>query len=87
MELSQRRQNITSELANGEDDVLSTNLRASIGLNITREVRKTELGSYSVFKNRTVQKFDTRPDGMPIETAACVYSLQYSTAIRHSHNK
>ena len=51
--------------------VLSTNLRASIGLNITREVRKTELGSYSVFKKRTVQKLDIRSDGMPIE-AACL---------------
>ena len=30
--------------------------------------RKPKFGSYSVFKNRTVQKFDIRSDGLPIET-------------------
>jgi len=31
--------------------------------------RKPKFGSDSVFKNRTVQKFDMRSDNFPIETA------------------
>ena len=31
--------------------------------------RKPKFGSYLVFKNRTVQKFDIRSDGFPTETA------------------
>ena len=56
-----------------QQDIQATIIRVSPFTRLTDHILgrcgKPKFGSDSVFKNRTVQKFDIRSDGFPIETA------------------
>jgi len=65
-------QSATAEsVTSGCQCLAATPLQSQSNTGITNEgcAKKTKIGSDSVFKNRTIQRFDIRSDGFPIKTA------------------